>query len=66
MTRAELRDLRVRAMGGEPVPHDVALGLINEVWGILEDGSLDDVSELGDGGHCWGCDDDSCMGGRNA
>lgn len=35
MTRAELRDWRVRAMGGETVPADVVLELIEDVLEML-------------------------------
>lgn len=48
MTRAELRDWRVRAMGGETVPADVVLELICHVEDALSVGDCDDTESIAD------------------
>lgn len=60
MTRAELRDWRVRAMGGEMVPADVVLELIDDAYMALK-GDHARTDMLGRG-HCLGCEADYCNG----
>lgn len=59
MTLAELRDYRVRAMAGQPVPHEVVLALLCEVEDALDEGCCSDTSDLRPNTQCK-CACESC------